>query len=137
MLKMHQTLHIQQFKSSKFLRPHQTLHIQQFKSSKFLRPHLLGKIRTKPKKFLRPLILSAIIIGTMSKLGHTSSGNKIKPTNTLGLYTSNMELIIPFQIGSFNGGTTLDQSIKFFPSKSKKDFKFSIKGSTKTLTIFQ
>jgi len=119
------------------LKMHQTLHIQQFKSSKFLRPHLLSKIQTKPSKILRPLILSATIIGTMSKLGHTSSGNKIKLANTIALYTSNTELIIPFQIGSFNGGTTLDQSIKIFLSKSKKDFKFLIKGSTKTLTIFQ
>ncbi|RHN59804.1 hypothetical protein MtrunA17_Chr4g0018211 [Medicago truncatula] len=52
----------------------QTLHT---KLSKFSRPHRLGKIQ---KKILRSLIPSTAIIGIMSKLGHISSGNKIKPT---------------------------------------------------------
>jgi len=34
---------------------HQTLHIQQFESSKFLRLHLLGKIQTKLKKAFDPI----------------------------------------------------------------------------------
>ena len=52
---------------------------------KVLTPASFGQNPNKTKKkILMPLIPSTTIIGIMSKLGHISSGNKIKPTNTLG-----------------------------------------------------